>query len=214
VITRSAPALEGGLAVAPSTFGAFGGALIAPDELSGKIYAITAAGAVSIVAKPSLKVGADIGVEGVGFVPAGFMSRGGAAYFADRLARNNPHPGSDSLLRLTSEQLGSAGVNDGDLLAATEGGATLVAVRCDASCKVIPVVTKETRAHGEGHIAFVMNPAPPSPIASTPDAGAVLSISPRLVQLFGDWGIPATALVLLLALLAFLGVISLRRRAS
>jgi hypothetical protein len=212
VVTRSAPALEGGLAVAPSTFGAFAGALIAPDELSGKIYAITAAGAVSVVAKPSLRVGADIGVEGVGFVPAGFISRGGAAYYADRLSRNNPHPGSDSLLRLPSEQLGSAGVNDGDLLAATEGGAKVVAVHCEASCKVIPVITKESKAHGEGHIAFVLNPAPPSPIASTPSTGPVLSISPRLVQFTGDWGIPATALVLLLGLLALLGIKSFRRR--
>src|SRR2546429_2032658 len=40
VVTGAAPVLEGGLAVAPAQFGDYGGALIAPDELSGKIYAI------------------------------------------------------------------------------------------------------------------------------------------------------------------------------
>jgi hypothetical protein len=62
VITRSAPRVEGGLAVAPSTFGSFGGALIATDELSGKIYAIKPTGAVSIVAQPKLPIGTDTGV--------------------------------------------------------------------------------------------------------------------------------------------------------
>src|SRR5215472_8447649 len=46
VITDAAPVLEGGLAVAPSGFGAFGGALVAPDELSGRIYAIDPDGTV------------------------------------------------------------------------------------------------------------------------------------------------------------------------
>ncbi|TMC71578.1 MAG: hypothetical protein E6J18_06855 [Chloroflexi bacterium] len=101
MITRSAPALEGGLAVAPTGFGAFGGSLIAPDELSGKIYAITPGGVVSVVARPRLRTGSDIGVESVGFVPPGFTSRGGSVYYPDRFSRNNPHPGTDSLLRLT-----------------------------------------------------------------------------------------------------------------
>src|ERR1700674_5891173 len=70
-ITYTAPVLEGGLAVAPAGFGSFGGDLIAPDELSGHIYAIKANGAVSIVARPSLPTGGDIGVESVGFVPPG-----------------------------------------------------------------------------------------------------------------------------------------------
>ncbi|TMF34469.1 MAG: hypothetical protein E6I30_06225 [Chloroflexi bacterium] len=63
VITRSAPALEGGLAVAPQTFGSFGGDLIAPDELSGKIYAIAPDGKVALIARPALPTGGDIGVE-------------------------------------------------------------------------------------------------------------------------------------------------------
>jgi hypothetical protein len=36
--------LEGGIAVAPSTFGAFAGELIAPDELDGSIYTESPAG--------------------------------------------------------------------------------------------------------------------------------------------------------------------------
>jgi len=165
VITGSAPTLEGGLAVAPRGFGSFGGDLIAPDELSGHIYAIAPDGMAAIVAQPPLPAGGDIGVEGVGFVPAGFMSgAGGAVYFADRLTPGGAHPGSDSVLRLTASDLASAGVQDGDLLVATEGGATMVAVRCAASCIVIPVVTTPTSAHGEGHLVFTMTSTPsPSP---------------------------------------------------
>src|SRR5207253_518633 len=39
-VTGSAPRVEGGIAVAPATFGRFGGDLIAPDEISGNLYAI------------------------------------------------------------------------------------------------------------------------------------------------------------------------------
>jgi hypothetical protein len=212
VITRSAPTLEGGLAVAPSGFGSFGGALIAPDELSGKIYAITANGGVRIVAKPAFPTGGDIGVESVGFVPPGFMSRGGAAYYADRISPKNPHPGTDSLLRLSSAQLSAAGVQDGDLLAVTEGGAAMVAVHCEASCTTIPVVAATTKAHGEGHIAFTLEPAPPSPNPTTTTGAHGPSVPPELVVFIGDWGIPMTALVLMLALLAVLGVQGMRRR--
>jgi len=92
VITRSAPVLEGGLAVAPSSFAPFRGALIATDERSGKIYAIRQNGAVSNVARPKLPTGGDIGVETVAFVPGGFMNRGGYVYYADRVSPKNPHP--------------------------------------------------------------------------------------------------------------------------
>ena len=169
VLTRTAPVVEGGLAVAPPTFGAFAGALIAPDELSGKIYAITVDGAVTMVAKPQLPVGADIGVESVGFVPPGFTGRGGDVYYADRKTANNPHPGSDSVLRVSSTDLAAAGVQDGDMLVATEGGATLTAVHCSTSCIVTPVVNTPTTAHGEGHIAFtVVKPAPSPTPSPTP----------------------------------------------
>jgi hypothetical protein len=206
-ITSTAPVLEGGLAVAPAAFGAFGGALIAPDELSGNVYAIGATGAVSLVVKPDLPAGGDIGVESVGFVPAGFISRGGFVYYADRLTPGNPHPGSDSLMRLAAAQLAAGGVQDGDLLVATEGGATMVAVHCEASCTVISVVTAATKAHGEGHLAFTMGPAPPGPIQRATAAAPAAGRSAQLVLL------PAIAVVLIVALLAAVGVqAAIRRR--
>ena len=210
-ITRAAPVLEGGLAVAPSSFGSFGGTLIAPDELSGKIYAIAPSGTVSQVAKPALPTGGDVGVESVGFVPPGMITRGGAVYFADRLTAGNPHAGTDSLLRLTSAQLVAAGVQEGDMLVAIEGGATLIAVRCDAACTVIPVVAAATKSHGEGHIAFTVEAPPPSPIAATPRVTPA-ALPPELVAFIGEWGIPTTAFLLVLALVAAVGVPALIRR--
>jgi hypothetical protein len=202
VISRSAPVLEGGLAVAPSGFGLFGGSLIAPDELSGKIYAIAASGAVSLVAKPLVPTGGDVGVESVGFVPPGFIGRGGAVYYADRLTTNNPHPGTDTVLRLTSVELAAAGVQDGDLLAATEGGATLVGVHCATQCTLLPVVSTPTKAHGEGHLAFTLKPAQASPSAATPSRTSKTSL-PLLVG----------ALALLLAVVATIAVVvAIRRR--
>ncbi|HEX9098140.1 MAG TPA: hypothetical protein VF956_01480 [Candidatus Dormibacteraeota bacterium] len=206
VITRSAPVLEGGLAVAPLGFGAFGGALIAPDELSGNIYAITADGSVSTVATPLLPTGADIGVESLGFVPPGFM-RGGEVYYADRLTQGNPHPGTDHVLRLLSADLATAGVQDGDLLVTTEGGATMVAVRCGAACIVIPVVTAATTAHGEGHVVFTIDKTAPGP---TPSPTARPSPQPSAAA------VPRSnliiAIIVAVALLAFVVGFTVARR--
>lgn len=163
-ITQTAPTIEGGLAVAPAAFGPYGGDLMAPDELTGKIYAIAPDGTVAVAAVSGLPVGGDIGVESVAFVPQGF-SRGGVAYYSDRATPGNPHPGTDSLLRLTSPYLAGAGVHDGDLVGATEGGATMVDVRCELTCQVFTVVGVASTSHGEGHIAFTINPvSTPSPI--------------------------------------------------
>ena len=161
VITRAAPTVEGGLDVAPPSFGAFGGMLIAPDELSGNIYAIGADGSSRTVAASGLAKGADIGVEAVGFVPHGWH---GSLYYADRITKGNPHPGTDNLLALTSDSLTGLGVKEGDLLSATEGGATLIDVRCTTTCTVQPLITTATRAHGEGHLIFTgATPVEPSP---------------------------------------------------
>lgn len=166
VLTRSAPVMEGGLAVAPASFGAFGGSLIAPDELSGLIYAIAANGSTRLVVNSGLPHGPDTGVESVAFVPPGF-SRGGAVFYSDRGTPGNPHAGTDSLLWLPSASLVSAGVQDGDLLAATEGGATMIAVHCDTSCHVISVVGTPSTAHGEGHLVFTLNKVEsPNPVSA------------------------------------------------
>ena len=159
VITSIAPTVEGGIAVAPPTFGSRAGELIIPDELSGVIWAVAPDGAVSQLIQSGLAHGQDIGVESVGFVPAGFISRGGFVYYSDR--------GTDHVLRLSSGDLAAVGVQDGDLLAATEGGASMIDVRCAADCTVSSVVATRTTAHGEGHLVFTLTPLPsPSPTSA------------------------------------------------
>jgi hypothetical protein len=156
IVTDSAPPLEGGIAVAPPTFGQFAGALIAPDENSGQVWAIDPTGTAALISMPNLPTGGDIGVESVGFVPSGFSaSAGGFAYLADRGTPNNPFPGTDSLLRLSSAVLNAAGVQDGDLLVSTEGGGTTVAIRCEATCTVRQVALGSPVGHIEGHIVAV-----------------------------------------------------------
>jgi hypothetical protein len=166
VITKTAPVVEGGLAVAPSAFGAFGGELIATDELSGIIWAIAQDGTAKQLAASGLAKGQDTGVESVGFVPVGF-AKGGDLYYADRATANNRHPGTDHILRIPSADLVAAGVRDGDMLVATEGGASMIDVRCDSSCQVMTVVATPTIAHGEGHLAFTLaSPGAPAPTRS------------------------------------------------
>lgn len=155
-LTRSAPVLEGGLAVAPAGFGAFAGDLIASNELNGKLIAIQPDGRAVTMARSGLSAGQDIGVESLGFVPPGFAN-GGAAYVADRATGNSLHPGTDSLLQLGSPQLLATGVREGDLLAATEGGDRTIDVRCSSRCRVLTQLTPETTAHGEGHLLLVAN---------------------------------------------------------
>jgi hypothetical protein len=191
VVTSTAPVVEGGIAVAPQGFGAFGGDLIAPDELSGIIWAIRQDGSSRQLAVSGLAKGQDTGVESVGFVPAGF-AKGGYLYYSDRATPNNPHPGTDHILRISSADLVSAGVRDGDMLVATEGGASMIDVRCDTTCQVTTVVATPTIAHGEGHLAFTLIPAsapaptrspvlePPAPAGSIP-FGAYLALAAAVV---------------------------------
>jgi hypothetical protein len=160
LVVTSAPQVEGGLAVAPSTFGAVAGDLIAPDENTGRLYAIDPSGTVTVIANSGLPTGSDTGVESEGFVPPGFVG-GGNAYLADRGTPNNPFPGTDSLLRLSSSALSSAGVEEGDLLVSTEGGGTTIDVRCSDTCTVVQVATGTPGGHIEGHLVVVADhPAP------------------------------------------------------
>ena len=73
-ITRAAPRVEGGIAVAPATFGRFAGDLIAPNEQGGRIFAVTPGGRGMLVADSGLPHGGDIGVESEAFVAAGRSS--------------------------------------------------------------------------------------------------------------------------------------------
>jgi hypothetical protein len=151
-ITTTAPRVEGGIVVAPASFGRFGGALIAPDETGGRVFAVTPSGKSFLVANSGLPRGGDIGVESAAFVPPG---SGWSALLADRLTPGNRHPGDDVVLRLGSTALVGAGVRSGDLLVATEGGALVDAIRCGATtCQVRHVANGPAVAHAEGHIAF------------------------------------------------------------
>jgi hypothetical protein len=152
-ITAHAPVMEGGIVVAPASFGSFGGDLIAPDEGSGRIFAVAPNGRTTLVARSLLPSGPDIGVESAGFVPNSFGRRG-MAFLADRSSRGNAHPGTNNLLRLPGSELIKAGVRPGDLLVASEGGAQTIVVRCSNSCTVRHIADGPAIAHGEGHIAF------------------------------------------------------------
>jgi hypothetical protein len=151
-VAAAAPVAEGGMVVAPSTFGQFGGDLIVPDELSGRVIAIGPDGRATTIVNSGLPSGPDTGVESAGFVPPGFERS--AAYLADRFTSGNAHPGTDSILRLTGSDLVNAGVRAGDLLLATEGGAHTIAVRCEQSCTVRHIADGPAVAHAEGHIVF------------------------------------------------------------
>lgn len=149
-VATGAPSVEGGIVVAPATFGRFGGDLIAPDEKSGRVYAVDPSGTVVTLAQSGLPAGGDIGVESAGFVPP----RAAAAYLADRFSGHNKHPGDSAILRLSAAELARAGIQSGDLLVATEGAAWTIDVRCAARCTVRYVAIGPATAHAEGHIAF------------------------------------------------------------
>jgi hypothetical protein len=155
VMATGAPHVEGGIAVAPRTFGRFGGKLIAADEVTGRIYAFGPRGLVRLVAESGLPAGdQEIGVESVGFVPPK-LGRQGAAYLADMGAPGSPTSGSDSLLVLAGSDLTRAKLRPGELIVATEADAKTLAVRCARLCRVRHVADAPTVAHAEGHITFV-----------------------------------------------------------
>jgi hypothetical protein len=153
VVVRNAARVEGGAAVAPATFGRFGGRLIAVDELGGGVYAFDAQGHVRLLARPALPTGTDIGVESVGFVPPGITRRGGA-YLADLGAPGSPTQGTDSVLKLSAAELAGAGARPRDLVIATEAKGVTVVVRCLRRCTVRRIGRAFEATHGEGHIAF------------------------------------------------------------
>jgi hypothetical protein len=144
VLRRGGPRVEGGIVVAPRSFGRFGGSLIAASELTGTIWAFAPSGRATVVARPQARRGGDIGVESLGFAPAG----GGNAYLADLGAPGAPTEGTDSLLVFRG------GVAPGTLVAATEGGATTLAIRCAAVCTTRRIADGPAATHAEGHVVF------------------------------------------------------------
>ena len=174
-VTDSAPRLEGGLAVAPPTFGPFGGSLIGLDELGGTIVAVRAEGTSELVAG-GLPSGPDTGPDSAGFVPPGFR-QGGAAYLADHDVGGATHPGTGSVLRLQAAQLIAAGVEEGDLLVATRAGGQTYDVHCDAGgCRPPRRIAQAlAAAHVEGHLVLIAThpgpTAPPLPAGRIGSAG-------------------------------------------
>ena len=213
ILNGALPVNEGGFAIAPAGFGTFGGALVAPDELSGKIYAFRADGTVQTVVDSGLPHGGDIGVESLAFVPKGFL-RGGTVFFADRVTAGGAHPGTDSVLTLSASDLIASGVQEGDLLAATEGGGGLIAVRCATSCQVISVIAAQTKAHGEGHLVLVTT-APPSPSPTATSPATTPAASQPAAELPDAIVIAALVIAVAVAVAAVvLIVLDLRRRAG
>jgi hypothetical protein len=156
------PVFEGGFAVAPPGFGAHAGELVVPDELSGRILAVTPSGQAEELAASGVEHGGDIGVESAGVVPLS-----GGVLVSDRGTPGNPHPGTDTVLRIEQAALAAAGVAPGDILIASEGGAVTVDLRCAASCTVRTVASGPPTAHGEGHV-LALGPVPQ--VAAAPAA--------------------------------------------
>lgn len=159
VISQGGPHVEGGIVVAPPSFGRFGGMLIAADENTGQISAFSRDGTVTPVVASGLPAGGDIGVESLGFVPS-VAGRGAAIYFSDLGSPGSPTEGDESLLVLRGEDLAHASLRGGDLVAATEAGGTTIAVRCGTSCAVRRVAEGLPATHGEGHLTFVAGAVP------------------------------------------------------
>jgi hypothetical protein len=187
-LTTTAPVFEGGLTVAPLSFPKFGGDLIAPDELSGRVLAIDPTGTTSLVANSGGPAGPDTGVEGAAFVPPGFLTAG-TAYTVDRATANNPHPGTDTLLRLQGAAFATAGVHEGDLLLVTEASDRIVDITCAPDCTAQTIGMGQSVAHGEGHLLLVGGPPPTATHAPSP------SPSPAPLAA-GGGGVPLIPVVL------------------
>src|SRR2546425_661489 len=195
-ITDSAPPIEGGFAVAPAGFGTHAGDIVAPDENTGAIWTISATGRFELLVASGIPHGGDIGVESAAFVPAGFTANGGTAYISDRATPNNPHAGTDNILRMPASDLLAAGVRDGDLVVVAEGGALTTDVRCTESCTSTAIVSTGTSAHIEGHVVIRANPPRPAP-RSLP---AVADLGSQRAQLLVRLAIGAVIAAILTAL--------------
>jgi hypothetical protein len=137
--------------------------------------------------------------------------RVGDVYYADRKTPNNAHPGTDAVLRLSSADLSAAGVREGDLLVATEGGATLIAVHCDATCSVITVIATPTTSHGEGHVIFTIDKTVPSSIPSPTVKPTTITATPSRSSVTATNALIATAIVIVLVAIALALAVPRRR---
>jgi hypothetical protein len=95
----------------------------------------------------------------------------------------------------------AAGVQDGDLLVATEGSATTISIRCDADCRVQRVAEGARVAHAEGHITLVPS-QPGQQLPETHQLGQPRSLRMMLLVVLG----------LVAVGLAVIGALGLRAR--
>src|SRR5262249_28686788 len=154
VVTSKGPTVEGGIAVAPRSFGRYAADLIAADEVTGNVFAFDSRGHVRLVVASGLPAGGDTGVEARGFVRTR-LSRRSSAYLADLGSPGSPTPGTDSLLIRRGTDLRAAHLRAGDLMVATEASARTLVIRCARLCTVRRIGAGPVAAHAEGHITFV-----------------------------------------------------------
>ncbi|HEX3622876.1 MAG TPA: hypothetical protein VHT97_11220 [Acidimicrobiales bacterium] len=159
-LTDSAPVIEGGMQMAPQTFGSHGGDLIGVDENTGDVVFIRYDGTSGVLISSGLPTGGDVGVESLGFVPTDFINRGGTAYMTDRKSPGAPTEGTDNIWRLNRDALSRVGIDDDDLIVSTEGGGRTVIVRCRETCRILQL-GQAPNAHVEGHITVVLGPPLP-----------------------------------------------------
>jgi hypothetical protein len=151
---RGAPGVEGGMRVAPRSFGRFGGQLIMPDELTGNVYAAAPNGKTRLVVNAGTPAGGDIGVESLGFVPKAFDRRRFSAFLSSAHGGSNFGPGTRTILTLGPGALRRTGVAPGDLLGVSELAGTTVAIHCSKHCSARRVANGPAAGHIEGHIVF------------------------------------------------------------
>ncbi|MBV8691773.1 MAG: hypothetical protein JOY57_08960 [Actinobacteria bacterium] len=159
VVTKVGPpvdkALEGGAAIAPASFGPFGGDLIVPNENDGAVYAINPQGRLQKVVDSGLPAGGDTGVESLGFIPPSGATR---LLVSDRGTPGSPHPGTETVLRLQAAALDAAGVLPDDLIVVTEASGTAQVVHCASTCSARTFATGPAPGHIEGHVIAIAKP--------------------------------------------------------
>jgi len=171
-LTDSAPPIEGGMAVAPQLFGEHGGDLIGVDGDSGDVVFIRYDGTHGVLVASGLPAGGDVGLEAVGFVPPEFLQRGGIAYLADRGSSGSPPEGTDGIRRLTEDVLRGVGIDNNDLVLATEAGGRTAVVRCRLTCRVLPL-GGAPGARVKGHITVALGPPQQKPFVGASREGTL-----------------------------------------
>jgi hypothetical protein len=129
------PAMEGGIAVAPASFGRYGGDLVAAREASGRIFAVSLGGAVATLAASGLPRGRRHRRREHRLRAARARRQRRGIPFRPVL-QGQPAPRTNCILRLPGAELIPVGFRPGDALAATEASARTIAVRCGHRCTV------------------------------------------------------------------------------